>query len=107
MKEVNDGHRTFEAEMTISSFVDTVFRPWYVANKRPSTANGYDQIWTGCLKEKLARYAVGSFRTSDGSKVLTEFAKQGLSRNTIYHIPAYMSKMFAIAVSMGVIGTIP
>jgi integrase len=103
LEEVNGGFRTSEADTRLADFVTQVFQPWYKANKKPSTAAGYDRVWKCYLQSRTTSYTLTSFRTSDGSRILTELAASGLGRSTVYHVRAFLSKMFAISVSMGLI----
>ena len=107
LDQVNNGFRTTAADITIAAFVKDTFKPWYDAEKKPSTASSYDRIWKCYLQLKVSNVPMGEFRTSDGSRILTEFARSGLGRSTVHHIRAFLSKMFGIAVSKGIVSSNP
>ena len=97
-----------KADMPVADFWNDVYLPWGnevnpkvgEANLRPSTLNGYEQVWNQHLKNHFGSVTLSKYKTVTATEFLTTLAKtQG--RNTIMHIRSLMSGIFTRAVKRG------
>jgi integrase len=84
--------------LTVGAFWDTIYRPWIVKNKRPSTLRGYEYVWKLYVKHELATRPMDSYQTIDASEFLTKLTEK-LNGKTLSHVRALMSSIFAHAVN--------
>lgn len=101
-------------DMRIDAFWKDVYVPWAKevnpkvgeANLRPSTLEGYTQIWLQHLVDHFGKLTLTEYKTPMATAFLTDRAKtQG--RNTVHHIRSLMSGIFSQAVSRGYLATNP
>jgi integrase len=85
--------------LTVGAFWDTIYRPWIVKNKRPSTLRGYEYVWKLYVKPELATKPIDSYHTIDASEFLTRLTTR-LNGKSLSHVRALMSAMFAHAVNI-------
>ena len=99
MAEVND--QTSQSEdLTVVKFWDDVYQPFVLQNYKPSTAQGYIQIWKQHLKPHFGESLLREYRTPMMSVFLTSLAKT-LRPRTLNHIKWLASAAFAHAVNIG------
>jgi integrase len=109
MSIVNASNKAVQPEhvVTIVQFVDTIYMPWVEANKRPSTAHGYRQIWKANLAPHFGGMLLRDYRPSHATRFLTSLAEKGLGLNAVNHTRALMSGIFRHAASLGYIDSNP
>jgi integrase len=99
----NNGTITTQSCMSVVQFWEKQYLPYVQAQKRPSTAAGYEQMWNRYLEARLA-IAMREFRTADCEHMLEEIAVQyKVSTTTLEHIKHLMSGIFRYALRMGVL----
>lgn len=96
--------------VTMDHFFVSVFKPYIVARRRRSTAEGYDDAWQAhfALRPHIAGKLMTDVRTSDVYGWLSEIAatdrnKKGelLKKRTMQHLKALISGIFTLAKSFG------
>ena len=106
MVEVNASRGQLrKSDLTVQEFWDEVYVPsWKDRKLRSSTTRGYEKTWTTYVQDHLANFKLSEYRTADVTQFLTHLVrKRDLNRNTIAHVRALMSALFAHAVSLGII----
>jgi integrase len=96
-----------EEDLTVSTFWEHTYLPYARENLRPSTVDGYQQIWNQFLAEHFAHLKLKEYRTHLGSQFLTALAKKGLDRNTIAHARGLASGIFSHALNVGLLESNP
>jgi integrase len=99
MRLVNANTPTTSA-LTVVEFWDHTYLPFIESNLKPSTLNGYQQIWNQHLKAHFGTTVLNNYRTSMMSNFLTSLAKT-LRPRTLNHIKWFASSIFAHAVATG------
>lgn len=97
MATVNGGAIPPERIITVGDFVERVYLPWVEQHKRPSTANGYRDIWQEHLKPLADRVWLRETRTFHVQGWLDQIGAGKLSRNTLKHIKSVLSGIFTLA----------
>jgi integrase len=83
------------------------YLPTIKTGLKPSTVEGYEDIWQKHLKEHFASLTFTDYEPHHGSKFLTGLIKQGYSRRTVAHIRSLASGIFSHAVIDGVLPVNP
>jgi integrase len=101
MRKVNSDSRP-QQEVLVTDFWTDTYLPFIQANRRPSTVDGYRQLWEGQLKAHFANYSLQDYRTHHASNFLTgltgKYGKRSLS-----HLRSLGSGIFSLAVNKGLI----
>ena len=93
--------------LTVVEFCDNTYLPFITENNlKPSTLQGYQQIWTQHLKAHFGTTLLNNYRTPMMSNFLTSLAKT-LRPRTLNHIKWCASAIFAHAVATGKCETNP
>jgi integrase len=92
--------------LTVVKFWDDTYLPFITANVKPSTLQGYQQIWKQHLKPHFDAALLNEYRTSQMSNFLTSLAKK-LRPRTLNHVKWLASAIFAHAVATGQCETNP
>jgi len=92
--------------LTVVEFWDTVYLPFITTNLKPSTVQGYTQIWNQHLKTHFAQQLLSNYKTSVFSLLITQLAKR-LRPRTVQHVKFLASALFAHAVAIGSCETNP
>ncbi|MGH9642329.1 MAG: hypothetical protein ACRD3Q_07865 [Terriglobales bacterium] len=106
MLEVNASRGQLrKSDLTVQEFWNEVYVPsWKDRKLRSSTINGYTKTWTTYLDDHLGGVKLSEYGTADATRFLTQIVKKrDLGRNTLAHVRALMSAIFAHAVSLGII----
>jgi integrase len=90
----------------IGEFWTSVYEPFIVGSKKPSTVNGYRQIWRAHLRDHLTGKTFSEYKPHVGTAFLNTLARDH-NRNTINHIRALLSGLFTHAVAVGVLDVNP
>ena|SRR2546426_2707236 len=108
LQEINRWNREPETVVTIGDFVERVFLPYAVAQKRPSTAKGYRDVWEDHLRARVASVLMRNVRTSSVQGWLESIAAQDktktgnpLRRETLKRIKSALSGMLKHAKQQG------
>ena len=97
MATVNSGIIPAERIVTLSDFVERVYLPWTEQYKRPSTANGYRNIWENHLKPLCGNAWLRDTRTYHVQGWLNQIGAGRLSRNTLKRVKSAISGIFKLA----------
>jgi integrase len=102
MEKINNQNfdRPTPSAVTVAEFWDNTYLPFIESNLKPSTLNGYQQIWSQHLKTHFGTIVLNDYRTPLMSNFLTNLAKT-LRPRTLNHIKWFASAIFAHAVAMG------
>jgi integrase len=108
MAKVNDEHQQPQlSDLTIVKFWDDTFAPFITKdNLKPSTVQGFLQIWKQHLKAHFGATLLRDYRTSQMTNFLTSLAKT-YRPYTLRNIKGLASAMFAHAVATGECETNP
>lgn len=99
---VNQSVQAPETVVTLGDFVERVYLPRIQQQKRPSTYNGYNDIWEDHLKLRCKGLWLRDTRTCDVQRILDDIARPGhLSRNSLRHIKCSISGIFKLAKQQG------
>ncbi|MGB0021120.1 MAG: tyrosine-type recombinase/integrase, partial [Candidatus Sulfotelmatobacter sp.] len=93
-------------DITITSFWELTYWPFVVENLKPSTRDGYRQVWNQHLKPHFGNMTLREYRTPTGSIFLTLLSKK-LARRTVQHVKNLASGIFTHAVNLGAIESNP
>lgn len=96
-----------QADVLITQFWETVYKPHLEKTKKPSTLNGYSKVWKGYLEPVFAGVYMGDMDCPRATTLLTRFAEQGLGVRSVAHIKALASGLFQHAKRLGNITTNP
>jgi integrase len=101
MAKINDQNPEQQStDLTVVKFWDDVYQPFVLQNFKPSTAQGYIQIWNQHLKTHFGEKLLREYRTPMMSVFLTKLAKTYRPR-TLNHIKWLASAVFAHAINIG------
>jgi hypothetical protein len=101
MRGINQDVPAAPASMTVVEFWEKTYLPFIAENNlKPSTLQGYQQIWNQHLKEHFGTTLLDNYRTPMMSNFLTKLAKT-LRPRTLNHIKWLSSAIFAHAVATG------
>jgi len=106
LREVNNGSNRRNHDERIVSFWETKYLPFITENKKPSTRRGYSQIYKQFLKDHFGEMTLSEYRPHHATALLNSIASKQV-RNTLNHVRALLSAIFAYAVATGVIDTNP
>jgi len=76
LREINRQNREPESVVSIADFVERFFLPYVAAQKRPSTAKGYRDVWEDHLRARMAGKLLRGVRTSTVQGWLDSIAAQ-------------------------------
>ena len=80
-------------ELTFQQFVDDVYLPYVEANKRPSTAKGYRNLYRGVIKPYLNGTPLKSFGIPVAQKVINQIREaRSPATRTLIHIKSFMTE---------------
>lgn len=97
----NNGTATSEGIMSVVEFWENRYFPFISEQARPSTVNGYRNMWNRYLKGRLA-LPLRDFRTADCERLLKLIAHENdLSASTLKHIKHLLSGIFRYAIRTG------
>src|SRR4051812_12987523 len=90
------------ADLTVTKFWDDTYLPFIKENLKPSTVQGYQQIWNKNLKPHFGDKTLREYRKGMGSIFLTNLAKT-YRPYTVKHIKFLASSVFAHAANLDLI----
>ena len=91
----------------ITDYWENEYLPTIKAGLKPSTVNGYEDIWEQHLKAHFTGRTFTEYEPHHGSKFLTDLIKAKYAQRTIAHIRSLASGIFSHAVIDGVISFNP
>ena len=85
----------------VRDFIEHVYLK--TIQRRPSTMNGYENIFTKHLKDRLGDIRMLDFRTSHGHKLLERIAQEEphLAHSSLKHIKHFLNGVFTHALRQG------
>jgi hypothetical protein len=99
----NNGSLRADSTMSLDQFIERHYLPFIKSRKKPSTHNGYSQVW----KHKISgrgEIALRDFRTQEAERMLEEINEDhDLTSTTLSHIKAFLSGVMRYAKRQGVI----
>lgn len=102
LTKVNQCDRAPETAVSLIDFVERIYLPRMVQQKRPSTVKGYRDIWANHLKGRSTGLWLREIRTCDIQRMLDKIAAPGvLSGNSLRHIKSQISGIFSYAKQQG------
>lgn len=103
LNSVNEPRRYApETAVRLSDFVEGVYLPRMVEQKRPSTYCGYRDIWENHLKPRCVDMWLRDVRTCEIQQVLDDAAREAvLGRNSIKHLKVALSGVFKFEKQQG------
>ena len=90
--------------LTVGAFWQTTYLPWAQANKRFSTARGYENVWKLYVKPELETTPIDSYTTVDACELLDRMVTvKNLNKNTLASVKSLCRGIFVTAVRKGII----
>jgi len=92
------------AVSTLAAFVEPVYLKWVREHRRPSTADGYEKVWHGCLapRREIRDAWMAEVRTSHIEEWLVDIARERhYTENTMKHVRNLLSGIFTFAIAKG------
>jgi integrase len=90
--------------MLVSDFVEKIYLPDYISQKKPSTRKQYRDVWNNHLKGRTGKLTLRGFRTVNGETMLAEIAREAkLGRSSLRHCKAFLSGAFKQAKRLGIL----
>ena len=103
IRPLNDGTIRPQSLMSLNQFIENLYLPYVLAQKRRSTYGGYKNIWRRYVKPDGA-IALRDVRTLEAEQMLQAIAhRENLSRKTLGHIKHFLSGVFRYARRQGVL----
>jgi integrase len=104
MVEVNKNtERTNPEDTLITDYWTNTYLPFVKLHLKPSTVDGYTQIWKQFLEDHFSGKNLREYETHHGSKFLTGLVAEGYGRRTIAHIRSLASGIFTSAINDGLL----
>ena len=102
LKPINRGGQTAGKE-TLQEFIEGTYLPHMQKHNKPSTYNGYRNLYNLRVKPHVAGVRLFGFRTRDAQKLLEAIAESNgnLSHATLIHVKSFLSGVFSFAKRMG------
>src|SRR5215469_5386256 len=109
MATINAG-QVASHDMPIADFWNSVYLPWAQTvnpkvgepNLRPSSLEGYQQIWEQHLKAHFDGQTLRQYRTAMATEFLTGLSSK-VGRSTLAHVRSLMSGIFSLAMAKGLV----
>jgi len=108
MTSVNHCSIPVDQVITFVEFIEAVFLPSAKANKKPSTARGYESLWRLYLKPLAASgkgILIKDIRCATIQRWLDTVSHKDLARNTLQRVKAFLSGAFKEARRLGYLDT--
>jgi integrase len=103
IRPLNDGTIRPQSLMSLNQFIENLYLPYVLAQKRRSTYGGYKNIWRRYVKPGGA-IALRDVRTLEAEQMLQAIAhREDLNRRTLGHIKHFLSGVFRYARRQGVL----
>lgn len=109
MAKVNAGveARSNGNDLLISDYWEQTYLSTVTAGLKPSTVDGYLQVWEQHLKEHFAGRNFREYEPVHGNLLLNEKVSKGYSRRTLAHIRSLASGIFTHAINDGILANNP
>ncbi len=90
--------------LTVGAFWSATYLPWVKANKRSSTAHGYENDWRLYVRWELETTPIDAFTTVQACELLDRMVtEKNLNKSTLAHIKSLCSGIFKHATRKGLI----
>lgn len=100
LQPVNQGHTS--DPQTVQQFIDLVYLPHVELHRRPSTVQGYRNLYNRYIRSHVAGVRLFGFRTRDGQSLLNRVATEHkLAHLTLIHVKSFLSGVFTLARRVG------
>jgi integrase len=100
-RKINSDSRPQRAVMVTDFWTDT-YLPFIRENRRPSTVDGYTQLWESQLKSHFAKHSLQDYRTHHASDFLTSLTTR-YGKRSLSHLRSLGSGVFSLALNKGLI----
>lgn len=87
----------------VVAYWEDVYLPTVTKHLKPSTVEGYRQIWHQWLAPEFAGRTFSDYKVIDGNKLLNKLIDEKYSKNTIQHVRALARGIFSHACTDGLI----
>ena len=102
LQPLNNGKPSPQSTRTVAAYFDGFFLPYIKAELKPSTVNGYKQLWRMYLAPRLQKAVLRDFRCVDATNLLADIHREhGIGRKTLRHCKALLSSIFTFAKRQG------
>jgi integrase len=91
---------------SLADFIEKQYLPWVEQNKAAVTTYSYTRLWAR-LKEHVGQVALDKLQTSDITRVLTQFAKDGAGSSVLSHCKWFLSGVYVFAIAQGFVSDNP
>jgi integrase len=100
-RKINSDARP-QQEVAVTDFWDDTYLPFIQANRRPSTVDGYKQLWESQLKPHFAQRMLGDYQTHHAHEFLSGLAGR-YGKRSLDHLRWLASGVFKLAMNKGLI----
>jgi integrase len=90
-------------DVLISDYWEQVYLPTVKAGLKPSTVDGYEQIWKQFLKDHFTGRTFREYEPHHGNKLLNDLVVRKYGRRTLAHVRSLASGIFTHACNDGVL----
>jgi len=99
LSPVNSGLVQPGSSLTIAEFVEKCYFPGREKKLRPSTLNGYREMFKNHIETNVGTIRMRDFHTRDAQHLFDALAERtpGLSHQTLMHVKAFLSSIFTYA----------
>ena len=99
LSPVNSGLVQPGSSLTIAEFVEKRYFPGREKKLRPSTLNGYREMFKNHIETNVGTIRMRDFHTRDAQHLFDALAERtpGLSHQTLMHVKAFLSSVFTYA----------
>lgn len=101
MLTINRPQKLTGQNIEIVAYWDSIYLPFLKSSKKPSTVDGYVQIWNQHLKNHFDVSHLRDYATSDATEFLTSLVREKYGRRTVAHIKSLASGLFKHAKATG------
>lgn len=98
-RKVNSDSRPHQDVLVTEFWTDT-YLPFIQANRRPSTVDGYKQLWESNLKPHFAQRTLSEYQTHHAHEFLTKLAAK-YGKRSLDHLRWLASGVFKLAMNKG------
>lgn len=91
------------ADPLITDYWEQVYLPTVKAGLKPSTVDGYQEVWANHLEDHFAGRTFKAYQPVDGNKLLNEKVAAKYGRRTLAHIRSLASGIFTHAINDGLL----
>jgi integrase len=107
MRTINTVSGQNQQPVLIRDYYTSVYLPVVKKHLKPSTVDGYEEVWRNHLKDHFADYTLAQYEPVHGNRLLNEKLGEGYGKRTLAHIRSLASGIFTHAINDGLLKVNP